>query len=262
MNKIRCIIVDDEKIAREGVTMLLSKDNNFELLDTCANGKQAIESIVHYEPDLVFLDIQMPDINGFEVLKALSSRLRPMIVFITAYDQYAIKAFEACAFDYLLKPFDDERFFDVLKRTKNQISLIKSGKYSQNIEDLVKQFTKPVEKNEEPVEEFTNRLLVKREGGVTFIDVNDIISIEASDYYFKIITNIDEHIMRKSLNSIEEKLNRDQFVRIHRSTIVNIDYIRSVERYTPDEHIVVMKNDKRYRISKSGRKILKNRFLI
>ena len=212
MNKIRCIIVDDEKIAREGVTMLLSKDNNFELLDTCANGKQAIESIVHYEPDLIFLDIQMPDLNGFEVLKALPSRLKPMIVFITAYDQYAIKAFEACAFDYLLKPFDDERFFDVLERIKKQISLVKSGNYSQNFEELIKQISKSSEKTK-TLKSITNRIMVKREGGVTFIDTKDIICIEASDYYLKIITSIDEHIMRKSLNSMEEKLNKNRYNR-------------------------------------------------
>mgnify|MGYP000498077683 CR=1 FL=1 len=175
MNKIRTIIVDDEKVAREGVAMLLSKDTEFELLDSCANGKQAVESITHYEPDVVFLDIQMPDMTGFEVLNKLPVRVNPLIVFITAFDQYAIKAFEASAFDYLLKPFDDERFYDVLKRTKNQISLIKSGKYSQNIEDLVKHFNKPVQNTNEPSEEFTNRILVKREGGVTFIDVNDRI---------------------------------------------------------------------------------------
>ncbi len=262
MIKIRTIIVDDEKVAREGVSMLLSKDSEFEVLDICANGKQAVESIMHYEPDAVFLDIQMPDMNGFEVLNKLPNTVSPLIIFITAFDQYAIKAFEASAFDYLLKPFEDDRFFDVLKRTKKQISMIKSGKYSQNIEDLVKQFTKPVEKTEEPVEEFTNRILVKREGGVTFIDVKDVIAIEASDYYLKIITSIDEHIMRKSLNSIQEKLDNNQFVRIHRSTIINIDYIQSIEKYTVDEHIVILKNNNRYRISKSGRKNLKDRFLL
>ncbi|PLX12141.1 MAG: DNA-binding response regulator, partial [Marinilabiliales bacterium] len=178
MSKIRSIVVDDEKVAREGVSMLLLKDSDFELLDTCANGSQAVESIIHYEPDVVFLDIQMPDMNGFEVLKSLPESVKPLIVFITAFDQYAIKAFEASAFDYLLKPFDDDRFFDVLKRTKKQISLIKSGNYSQNIEDLVKQFTKSEEKKE-PEEDFTNRILVRREGGVTFIDVKDVIAIEA-----------------------------------------------------------------------------------
>lgn len=261
MSKIRTIVVDDEKFAREGVSMLLSKDVEFELLDACANGKQAVESISHYEPDVVFLDIQMPDFNGFEVLKRLPETIKPIVVFITAFDQYAIKAFEASAFDYLLKPFDDDRFFDVLKRTKKQVDLIKSGKYSQNIEDLVKQFTKPVEKIEEPKDEFTNRILVKREGGVTFIDVKDIIAIEASDYYLKIITSIDEHILRKSLNAISEKLDPNQFIRIHRSTIVNVEYIKTIEKFTVEEHIAILKNNNRYRISKSGRKLLKNKFL-
>lgn len=261
MSKIRAIIVDDEKVAREGVAMLLSKDIEFELLDTCANGNQAVESILHYEPEVVFLDIQMPDMNGFEVLKKLPDTFKPLIVFITAFDQYAIKAFEASAFDYLLKPFDDGRFFDVLKRTKKQIALIQSGKYSQNIEELVKHFAKPEEKTEEPLGEFTNRILVKREGGVTFIDVKDIIAVEASDYYLKIITSIDEHIMRKSLNTMQEKLDPKQFVRIHRSTIINIDYIKTIEKYTADEHIAILKNDCRYRISKSGRKKLKDKFL-
>lgn len=262
MAKIRSIIIDDEKVARQGVSVLLSKDNDFELLDMCANGKQAIESIVHFEPDLIFLDIQMPDMNGFDVLKALPEGLNPLIVFITAFDHYAIEAFEASAFDYLLKPFDDDRFFDVLKRTKNQITLIKSGRYTQNIEELVKKVTKSRETIEASQHEFTNRIMVKREGGVSFIDVKDIMAIEASDYYLKIITSIDEHIMRKSLNSIEEKLNNNQFVRIHRSTIINIDYIQSIEKYTADEHIVIMKNKNRYRISKNGRKNLKNRFLL
>jgi len=262
MEKIRCVIVDDEKFAREGVAMLLTNDSDFELVDTCANGKQAIESIIHFEPDLIFLDIQMPDMNGFEVLKALPANLKPLVVFITAFDQYAIKAFEASAFDYLLKPFDDDRFYDVLKRSKNQIKLLKSGKYSQNIEELVKQFTKPAEIAEKPQQEITNRIMVKREGGVTFIDVNDVLAVEASDYYLKIITSTDEHVMRKSLNSIEEKLSSNKFVRIHRSTIVNIDYIKSIEKFTADEHIVIMKNDSRYRISKSGRKNLKDKFLL
>jgi two-component system LytT family response regulator len=204
----------------------------------------------------------MPDINGFEVLNELPSNLNPLVVFITAFDQYAIKAFDASAFDYLLKPFDNERFYDVLNRSKKQISLVKSGKYSQNLEELIKQFTKSTETKEKQKEGISNRIMVKCEGAVTFIDVNDIISIEASDYYIKIITNIDEHIKRKSLNSIEEKLSTDQFMRIHRSTIVNVDYIKSIEKYTADEHIVVMKNGNKYRISKSGRKKLKDKFLI
>lgn len=262
MEKIRCVIVDDEKFAREGVSILLSKDNDFDLLDTCANGKQAIESIIHYEPDVVFLDIQMPDMNGFEVLKALPFKLKPLVVFVTAFDQYAIKAFEASAFGYLLKPFDDERFYEVLRRTKDQIALIKSGKYSQNIEELVRQFTEPRESIETPRHEITNRIIVKREGGVTFIDVNDIVAIEASDYYLKIITSINEHVMRKSLNAIEERLDVNKFVRIHRSTIVNIDYIKSIEKFTADEHIIKMKNNNKYRISKTGRKKLKNKFLL
>jgi len=261
MSKIRAIIVDDEKVAREGVSMLLLRDTEFELLDTCANGKQAVESITHYEPDVVFLDIQMPDMNGFEVLKKLPVTINSLIIFITAFDQYAIKAFKASAFDYLLKPFDDDRFFEVLKRAKNQISLIKSGKYSQNMVDLLKQIIEPVEKKDEPNEEFSNRILVKRDGGITFIDVNDIIAIEASDYYLKIITSFDEHMMRKSLNAIEEKLNPKQFIRIHRSTIINIEYIKTIEKFTADEHIVILKNNGRYRISKSGRKILKGKFL-
>lgn len=261
MSKIRVIIVDDEKVAREGVSMLLSKDNRFDLLDTCANGKQAIESIAHFDPDVVFLDIQMPDMNGFEVLDRLPETVKPLVVFITAFDQYAIKAFEKHAFDYLLKPFDDDRFFNVLERTKKQVSLIKSGQYSQNIEDLVKQFTTPKEKEDEPVERYIKRLLVKREGGVTFIDVKDIIAIEALDYHLKIISTIDEHIMRKSLNAIEEKLDPNQFVRIHRSTIINIDYIKTIERFTADENIAILKNESSYRISKSGRKILKDKFL-
>ncbi len=127
---------------------------------------------------------------------------------------------------------------------------------------MVKQITKPKETIESPQYELTNRIMVKREGGVCFIDVKDIMAIEASDYYLKIITSIDEHIMCKSLNSIEEKLDNNQFVRIHRSTIINIDHIQSIEKYTADEHIVIQKNNNKYRISKNGRKNLKNRFLL
>lgn len=261
MSKIRAIIVDDEKVARAGVSVLLSKDAEFELLDTCANGRQAVESISHYNPDVVFLDIQMPDMNGFEVLSRLPETLKPLIVFITAFDQYAIKAFEASAFDYLLKPFDDERFFDVLERSKKQVSLMKSGEYSQSIEELVKQFIAPREKADEPHEDYYKRILVKRSGGVTFINVADIVAVEALDYHLKIISSIDEHLMRKSLNAIEKKLDPDQFVRIHRSTIINVNYIKSIEKYTADEHVAILTNGSRYRISKSGRKILKDKFL-
>ena len=116
MSKIKCIIVDDEKLAREGVALLLSRTPEFEVLDLCANGKQAVESILHYEPNLVFLDIQMPDMDGFEVLKSLPADKIPIIIFITAYDKYAIKAFEASAFDYLLKPFDPEELGIIIEK--------------------------------------------------------------------------------------------------------------------------------------------------
>ena len=260
MNKVTCIVVDDEKLAREGVALLLSQANDFEVLDLCANGKQAIESILHYEPNLVFLDIQMPDIDGFEVLKSLPADKIPIIIFITAYDKYAIKAFEASAFDYLLKPFDDERFDKVLERAKNYHTLIKKNKHQHNVDEILSLLANANNTKQLRKEEYIQRIMVKRNGGVKFIDTKDVISLEASDYYVKIITRIDEHLMRKSLNNFEEKLDPSKFVRIHRGTIINIDYISQIEHFNNDEYIALISNGKKYRISKSGRKKLDKRF--
>lgn len=260
MNKVKCIVVDDEKLAREGVALLLSQSTNFDVLDLCANGKQAIESILHYEPDLVFLDIQMPDMNGFEVLKHLPTDKLPIVIFITAYNKYAIKAFEASAFDYLLKPFDDERFYKVLERAKNYHVLINKNKHQQNVDELLSILANTNNYHADAKKEYINRVMVKRDGGIKFIDTKDVISFEASDYYVKIITSSDEHLIRKSLNNFEEKLDPSKFVRIHRGTIINIDYINQIEHFSKDERIALISNGKIYRISKSGRKRLDERF--
>lgn len=260
MEKIRCIIVDDEKLARAGIMHLLESENDFEVVDQCSNGKQAVESITHFQPDVAFLDIKMPDLSGIEVIGSLKSHIPPIVVFITAYDAYAIEAFEVCAFDYLLKPFDDERFYKVLDRVRCQHALvIKEG--TTNISELMEKVDSLMQ-NHEKSNIYFDRILVKREGGVSFIKTSDILCIEAADYYAKILTEKNEFLVRKSLNNFEKKLNPAEFVRIHRGTIVNVNGLSKIEHYSNDEFVAILTNGKQYRMSKSGKKKFDERFRI
>ena len=233
---IRALVVDDESLARSNVKVLLRRDPDIGTVAECGSGLEAIETLRKSKHDLVFLDVQMPECGGFDVLEVLGTELPPAIIFVTAYEEYALRAFEAGALDYLLKPFDDARFERALKRAKDKIA-----HYSPRQPQLAQ------------------RLVVKDRGQVLFLNVADIDWVEAAGYYACVHVGSDTHIIRRTLLELERDLGEERFVRIHRSTIVNLERIRALELQDGGEYEVVLKAGARLRLSRRFRKALQDR---
>jgi two-component system LytT family response regulator len=233
---IRALVVDDESLARSNVKVLLRRDPDIAAVAECGSGLEAIEAIRQSKHDLVFLDVQMPECGGFDVLEVLGSDLPPAIIFVTAYEEYALRAFEAGALDYLLKPFDDARFERALKRAKDKIA-----HYSPRQPQLAQ------------------RLVVKDRGQVLFLNVADIDWVEAAGYYACVHVGSDTHIIRRTLLELERDLGEERFIRIHRSTIVNLERIRALELQDGGEYEVVLQAGARLRLSRRFRKALQDR---
>ena len=233
---IRALVVDDEELARRNVTVLLRADPDVGSIEECGSGAEAIEVIRRWKPDLVFLDVQMPECGGFDVLELLGADLPRTIIFVTAYDQYALRAFEAGALDYLLKPFDDARFARALARAKEKLAHY-------------------VPLQPQPAK----RLVVRSPGQLLFLDVSDIDWVEAASYYACLHVGGDTHIIRRTLAELERDLGEDKFMRIHRSIIVNLDRIHGLELQSGGEYEVVLKSRVRLRLSRRFRKRLHDR---
>ena len=233
---IRALVVDDESLARRNLTVLLNRDPDIGSVAECASGLDAIQEIRKSKPDLVFLDVQMPECGGFDVLELLGNDLPPTIIFVTAYDEYALRAFEAGALDYLLKPFDDARFGRALSRAKEKLA----------------HYLPPQPRAPE-------RLVVRSRGQGLFVSVADIDWIEAAGYYACLHVGSDTHILRRSLSELEQDLGDEKFVRIHRSLVVNLERIRGLELQTGGEYEVVLKSRVRLRLSRRYRKRLQDR---
>jgi len=233
---IQALVVDDESLARRNLTVLLRRDPDIGSVAECRSGLEAIDAIRQSKPDLVFLDVQMPECDGFDVLELLGGDLSSTIIFVTAYDEYALRAFEAGALDYLLKPFDDARFSRALNRAK----------------DKLVHYAPPRPRAAE-------RLVVKSRGQVQFLDVADIDWIEAADYYACLHVGGSTHILRRTLSELERDLGDEKFIRIHRSIIVNLDRIHGLETQSDGEYEVVLKSKVRLRLSRRFRKRLRDR---
>ena len=233
---IRALVVDDEPLARRNVTVLLRGDPDIGSIEECGSGVEAIEVIWRWKPDLVFLDVQMPECGGFDVLEMLGADLPHAVIFVTAYDEYALRAFEAGALDYLLKPFDDARFGRALNRAKDKLAHYAS---------LQPQPAK--------------RLVVRSTGQLLFLNVSDIDWIEAASYYACLHVGGNTHIIRRTLSELERELGEETFIRIHRSIIVNLDRIQALELQRGGEYEVVLKSKVRLRLSRRFRKRLQDR---
>jgi two-component system LytT family response regulator len=232
--KIRAVVVDDEPLARSSLRVLLGRDPEIELVSECGSGKEALREIRARKPELVFLDVQMPECDGFDVLEQLGKDLPPALVFVTAYDQYALRAFEAGALDYLLKPFDNARFARALERAKEKIAL--------------KDAPRKIE-----------RLAIKNAGEMLFLKISEIDWIEAADYYVCLHAGARTHLLRRSMNEVEEELGRGAFCRIHRSAIVNLERVRRLEVSEEGGTDVVLGNGTRLRLSRRYKRQLQGR---
>lgn len=240
---IRAIIVDDEELARSVVREHLDAHPEVEIVAECANGFDAVKAITELKPDLVFLDIQMPKLNGFEVLELIDHYCA--VIFVTAYDQYALKAFEVHAADYLLKPFSKERFEQALQHARRQIGRNTPARRPKFLAEL-KAHTQPLE-----------RILVREGSKVHVIPVDSIDYIEAQDDYVSIRTEGKSHLKQERLANLETSLDPKRFVRIHRSFILNIDRLAKIELYAKDSRVALLKNGTQLPISRTGYEKLK-----
>jgi two-component system, LytTR family, response regulator len=243
--RIRALVIDDEPLARDMIREMLTSDSDVEVVAECANGREAVEAIKTLSPDLIFLDIQMPEIGGFEVLESLEGRRSPYVIFATAYDQYAVRAFEVHAFDYLLKPFDQERFDAAWQRAKEQIKLDRTGERDRHILALLEELKSGPR--------YLERLVVKTGGRVFFLDVDDIHCIEAEGNYVRVHDKAKHYLLRETISGLEEQLNPKEFLRIHRSAIVKIDKIKELQPWFHGEYRIILENGKQLTLSRNYR---------
>lgn len=243
--RIRALVVDDEPLAREMIREMLEDDSDVEIVGECASGREAVEAIRSLTPDLVFLDIQMPELGGFEVLESFERQTTPYIIFVTAYDQYAVRAFEVHAFDYLLKPFDHERFDAAWQRVKSQIKRDQSGERDRHILELLEELKSGPRHLE--------RLVIKNGGRVFFLNVQDVYCIESEGNYVRVYDNEKGYLLRETISSLEEQLDPRQFRRIHRSAIVKIDRIKEMQPWFHGEYRIIMENGKQLTLSRNYR---------
>lgn len=249
--KYSAVIVDDEEYARGIVGALLEKISSIELVASCANGHEAIKAITELRPDIVFLDIQMPEINGFEVIQQTQQQHHPQFIFVTAYDEFALKAFEVNAIDYLLKPFDDVRFFQAVQRAQDNLSHQKQQ--LDQIEALMEMVQSKTSSR------YLERVGVKVGVRTLFVPTDSIIWVEADNQYVKIHAKDGTHVHRESLTKLEEKLNPEHFARVHRSAIVNLSQIRSVEPHFGGDSILILLNGVKVKLAKSRKGMLRKR---
>jgi two-component system LytT family response regulator len=225
---LRVAIVDDEPMARATLRKLLAEDPEVELVAELSNGEEALRTLPELAPDVVFLDVQMPGRTGFEVVAGLQGPSMPLVVFVTAYDQYALKAFDVHAVDYLLKPFDDERFRTALERAKERLRQERVLDVAQDLSGLMGSLE--LRPGAEAAAPFPERLAIHREGRVDWVDVAGLRWVEAADQYVKLHTSGGLHLMRESMHELERRLDPRRFLRVHRSAIVALEHVRSFER--------------------------------
>jgi len=246
--KTRTLIVDDEPLARERLRQLLEPEAEIELVGECADGREAVAAIREKSPDLVFLDVQMPELTGFEVLEQVRGGRMPVIVFVTAHDQFALKAFEVHAVDYLLKPFDRDRFQTALRRALDHIQRDHAGELNQRLSALLNDL--------KPSARPLDRLAVKSGGRVVFVRVDDIDWVEAADNYVELHVGAESHLHRETMADLEQMLPPGKFMRISRSTIVNVDRIKELQPLFHGEYAVILRNGTRLTLSRSYREKL------
>jgi len=246
--KIRTLIVDDEPLARERIRHLLHKEPDIEIICECADGRDAVAAIGKYKPDLVFLDVQMPELDGFSVLDQLDRRAMPAIVFVTAYDRFALRAFEVHALDYLLKPFDSGRFKKALGRVRERIQRQPSAELSRQVSEFLADL-KPGPKQQ-------NRLAIKSGGKVLFLKLDDIDWVGAADNYVNLHVGNESHLHRETMAALEARLPVDKFMRISRSTMVNIERVKELQPMFHGEYTVILRNVTRLTLSRGYREKL------
>jgi two-component system LytT family response regulator len=252
MPPIRTLIVDDEPLARQRLGDLLRGEPGVEVVGECGDGREAIAAIRRDAPDLVFLDVQMPAPDGFGVIQAVGAERMPAVVFVTAYDRYALQAFEVQALDYLLKPFDRERFRKALDRARAQVERARAGDLGDRLAALLDE----VHPDRRPAE----RLVIKSGGRVLFLRTAEIDWVEAAGNYLRLHVGTEVHLLRETMNGLEARLDPDQFLRIHRSTLVNVERVREIQPLFHGDYVILLQDGTELAMSRGYRQKLQ-RFL-
>jgi two-component system LytT family response regulator len=246
---VRTVIADDEQLARRKLRILLESEPAVQVVAECHDGRQTLAAIRACRPDLLLLDIQMPDLDGFQVLSEISSEDMPVVIFTSAYDQYAIRAFEAHALDYLLKPFDQGRLHQAVERARFELRQSQDREITHRIIQLLSQ----VNSDKKPVPEFDGRLVIKTKGRIVFLSLDEIDWVEAAANYVRLNVGKESYLFRETISRTSERLNPNQFIRIHRSMIVNVRKIKELIPVNSGEYIVVLKSGKELSCSRGYR---------
>jgi two-component system LytT family response regulator len=241
--KIRTLIVDDMKLARERLKLALAGDDEIEIIGEAGNGREAVAGIKNLTPELVFLDVQMPKMGGFEVIESIGAEAMPTVVFVTAFDEFALRAFEVNALDYLLKPFDEDRLIKTVGRVKRQIKQTRRG----DVDERLLQLLGKVQNKSD----FIKRIPVKTAQHTILVVAEDIDWIGGAGNYLELHCGKDVYLIRERLHQLEQKLNPEQFARIHRSTIVNIDRIKALHPMFNGDHLIVLKDGAKLNLSRT-----------
>ncbi len=269
MAKIRTILVDDEPLALKGLRLRLEEIDDVEIIGDCRNGREAIQSIKQSKPDLVFLDIQMPGLDGFAVIKALIGTYMPLVIFVTAFDEYALKAFDTHALDYLLKPVDEERLAVSLSRVREHLLHHAAIEQNARLLGLIETMDDPpsdllsaVLDADHPVRRgaYERQIHIKDRGHITRVEVYQINYIEAAGDYMCIHTDEKRHILRATMKIMEMRLDPAKFQRIHRSTIVNMDQVKEVHPHANGEYFLILEGGSELKVSRSYKDVI-GRFL-
>jgi two-component system, LytTR family, response regulator len=245
MQNINVLIVDDEPLAREGIKQLLKEESDISVVGECGDGFAAIELMKQCSPDLIFLDIEMPEMDGFEILQALPSGHKPAVIFVTAFNQYAVEAFTANALDYLLKPINPERFRIAIDRARSNLRLHATTEINEKFYNLIKM----LKAKEEP----SKRLLIKTSKRIFFVEMKEIDWIEAAGDYVWVHTRGEKYIIRETMNDMEHNLDPSSFIRIHRSTIVNIERIKEFQPHFRGDYLVILHNGTKLTLGRTYR---------
>jgi two-component system LytT family response regulator len=249
---IRAVIADDERLARTKLRVLLDSEPKVQIVAECESGRQTVSAIRAHLPDLLLLDIQMPDLDGFQVLGEIAPAEMPVVIFTSAYDQYAIRAFEAHALDYLLKPFDQERLHQALERVLPELRKAVDSEVTHRLLDLLSRVRTETRSGVEP----DDRLVIRAKGRVIFLNLEEIDWVEAAANYVRLNVGKESYLFRETIGRTSERLNSNQFIRIHRSTIVNVRKIKELIPVNSGEYIVVLKTGKELSCSRGYRAAL------
>ncbi len=249
---VRTVVADDESLARQKLLILLDSEPQVKVVAECQDGRQTVSAIRSLRPDMLLLDIQMPDLDGFQVLSQISLEEMPVVIFTSAYDQYAIRAFEANALDYLLKPFDQERLHHALEKARSELRKAHDREITHRILNLLSQVRSVALPTLEP----DSRLVIKANGRVVFLDLDSIEWVEAAANYVRLNVGKESYLFRETISRISERLNASHFVRIHRSTIVNVRKIKELIPVNSGEYVVVLKSGRELSCSRGYRSAL------